>query len=41
MAEAFFAGDERRRQGCVPDIDLEPHEVEGIRIVDKPTLEPH
>ena len=41
MAEAFFAGDERRRQGRMPDINLEPHEVEGIRIVDKPTLEPH
>ena len=38
LAEAFFAGDERRKQGCVPDIDLEVHEVEGIRIVEKPTL---
>jgi hypothetical protein len=38
LAEAFFAGDERRRQGCVPDIYLEPHEVPGIRIVEKKTL---
>ena len=38
MAEAFFAGDARRKQGCVPDIDLEVHEVEGIRIVENPTL---
>ena len=38
LAEAFFAGDQRRKQGCVPDIHLEPHEVPGIRIVEKPTL---
>ena len=38
LAEAFFAGDARRKQGCVPDIDLEVHEVVGIRIVEKPTL---
>ena len=25
-------------RGCVPDIDLEVHEVVGIRIVEKPTL---
>lgn len=38
QAEAFFAADGKRRQGCVPDIYLEPHEVVGIRIVDKKTL---
>jgi hypothetical protein len=38
LVEAFFAGDVRRKQGCIPDIHLEPHEVEGIRIVDKHTL---
>ena len=38
LAEAFFSGDARRKQGCVPDIDLEVHEVVGIRIVEKPTL---
>ena len=38
LAEAFFAGDDRRRQWCVPDIYLEPHEVPGIRIVEKKTL---
>ena len=38
LAEAFFAGDQRRKQGCVPDIHLDPHEVPGIRIVEKPTL---
>ena len=26
QAEAFFAADGKRRQGCVPDIYLEPHE---------------
>ena len=38
LAEAFFAGDDRRKQGCVPDIFLEPHEVPGIRIVEKKAL---
>ena len=38
LAEAFFAGDERRRQGCVPDIYVEPHENASYRVVEKSTL---
>ena len=38
LAEAFFAGDERRRQGCVPDIYVEPHENATYRVVEKSTL---
>ena len=38
LAEAFFAGDERHRQGCVPDIYVEPHENAPYRVAEKSTL---